>query len=513
MDRANRLAADAAASRRNIAVLYFGDQSPDQRLASVADGITEDLIPALQSVQGLSVVSKAGSAAIRGLAIPHDSIARSLRVGTLVTGVVGLDRDSIRVTVRTLDDAGIEMDRATFKRPARDMIGLSERLAEEVATLVRRRVGTTVQSARVRSGTRSSEAWFRYQRAVQARDRGDSLWYSRAVAESRAAYLDADSIAAAAEVLDPNWAEPKLLRAVIAYWRSRRAGSDTALARTTLDSASLHVGRALALRPNHPRGLEVRGELRYFRWLTSPGGDTAQRNRLLRDAQADVESAVRLNPSLASAYATLSHMYNNVAGKTLADVRMAATKALETDAFLFNADVIIGRITLAGYDEGQFSETDRWCREGSRRFPLNPRFVRCRLYVMGMPEAPVDVDLAWQLADSLERLTPDENDRRGTREFAPVLVSAVIARAGLRDSARAVLSRTNPALVTSMVGSYHMFAAYAFMLLGDKEAAIAHLERDFAQSPPSRGDLVVDWRFRAIADDPRYKAMYGQQPR
>ena len=38
-----------------------------------------------------------------------------------------------------------------------------------------------------------------------------------------------------------------------------------------------------------------------------------------------------LNPAQASAYATLSHLYINVPGKTQVDVVYAANKALETD--------------------------------------------------------------------------------------------------------------------------------------------------------------------------------------
>ena len=49
-----------------------------------------------------------------------------------------------------------------------------------------------------------------------------------------------------------------------------------------------------------------------------------------------------------------------------------------------------------------------------------------------------DPDRAWRLADSLVQLTPDERDQRYARLNGRVLVAGVLARAGLKDSARAV---------------------------------------------------------------------------
>lgn len=472
----------------------------------MADGITEDLIRALQSAPGLQVVSRAGAAAVRGLDVSPDSLARALRVGILVTGVVSREADSIRISVRTLDDAGIEMDRATLRRRATDVVSLSEALAEQVASLIRKRVGTSVRFAELRTGTRNAEAWLRYQRAVQSRDRGDSLFGARAAEGGLAAYAMADSIAAVAEALDPNWAEPRVLRGAIAYSRARRALADTALFLRSLDAANAHAQRALTLSPQNANALALRGDVKYFRWLINMEGDTNRQRRrsALAAAQSDMETAVRLNPALAATYASLSHLYNNVPGKTNDDVRVAATMAMETDAFLANADVVIGRIALAAYDDGQHAEADRWCREGRRRYPRNPRFVRCQLYNLAMPAAVPTAQAAWALADSLEQETIGAAERRSVREFAPVLVAAALARAGLRDSARAVLTRVNGALILPGTGSYEMFSTLAWIMIGDHAAAISHLRAHLVRNP---GAPLSGWWFAPLADDPQFKAL------
>ena len=186
--------------KNHIAVLYFEDQSPKHDLGFVADGLTEGLISALGGVGQLSVVSKGGVAQYRGGAVARDSIARALQVGTLVTGSVEPENDSLRVSLRLLDDAGIEMDKATFKKPAKDLIALSDSVAQEAAVLIRKRIGQAVQLHQTRAGAQNTDAWSKYQRAVQARERGATRCTRPGNADGfTREYLTADSLAAIAE--------------------------------------------------------------------------------------------------------------------------------------------------------------------------------------------------------------------------------------------------------------------------------------------------------------------------
>jgi TolB-like protein len=492
-DRVALAAAEAAAARRRVAVLYFEDQSVGRELARIADGLTEDLIAALRDVQGLNVVSRRGAAAIRGLAAPLDSIARTLRVGSLVTGVVNVDRDTLRVTVRLLDDAGIEMERAALRRSLRDPAGMSQGLASEVASLIRRRIGAAVRVANTRTSTRNSEAWLRYQRAVQARDRGDSL-YKEGSPTWLAAYSLADSIAGVAEVLDRRWAQPPLLRGWLSYGRSRRASRDTAVILRLIADGRGHVNRALALDPNNADGLELRGTLAYWRWLRNIEATPERRAQLLKEAQADLERSVQRNPAQAGAYASLSHMYYNIPGGSAESARIAALKAFEADAFLENADVIMWRIVAAAYDVGRFAEVDEWCREGRRRFARDLRFVQCRLLTLAMAEAMPDAHGARSLADSLVLVTPPEQAFVDPQRLGRVLLAAALARAGERDSARSLLMAVGPEFERSTNADLGLYVIRAWMLLGDMTEALNTLKAHLARSPQnSCGDLPEWW--------------------
>ncbi|HTS88025.1 MAG TPA: serine/threonine-protein kinase [Gemmatimonadales bacterium] len=501
----------------NIAVLYFDDLTTKHDLGYVASGLTEGLIGALRGVTGLSVISKDGVDPYRSGSIAKDSIARALRVGTIVAGSVEPEKDSIQVTVRMLDDAGTELDRATFKGAAKNLIGLADSLSQEAAILVRKRIGVEAQLSQTRSETRSTDAWAMYQRALQGRHRGDSLYRTGDAAGFSREYTSADSLAAIAAQLDSKWADPVILRGQLQYWRSRRATDDPGLANRSIDAGLQFANQALALDKDNADALELRGTLNYWRWLYPLEPDSAKRQKLLLGAQADLERATQLNPSQASAYATLSHLYSNLPGKSQVDVILAASKALEKDAYLSNADAIFNRLALFSYDLGQFPDADRWCREGRRRFPKDPRFVECQLLMM--TSKFVDADPArtpaeaWKLADSVVRLTPDERDRRYQQLYTRVLVAGVLARAGLKDSARKLLrdTRDDPEIDPSR--DLANTAAFIWTLAGDTTEALNQIKTYLVANPSRRADFrdAPNWWFRTLSDDPRYKALVGER--
>jgi len=174
---------------RTIGVLYFGDLSSDRRLSYVADGFTESLIDELSRVPGLNVISRGGVAAWRESTASPDSLGRALQAGTLVQGrVEPIGSDRIRVQVWLVDgNSGADLGkRASFERPASDLIGARDSLVSQAAELMRRQLGQEVQLRRQQEGTRSSAAWSLLQQAEvlskageAAANGGDTLRFQR----------------------------------------------------------------------------------------------------------------------------------------------------------------------------------------------------------------------------------------------------------------------------------------------------------------------------------------------
>ncbi len=493
-----------------IAVLYFQDESVQNSLGYLADGLTEGLIRELEQVQGLDVISKGGVAPYRDDTIPRDSVSRALQAGTLVTGDVEENRGRFRVTVRLVDgESGADFERASFELPAGNVLAVQDTLAQKVASLIRSRLGEEIRLREQRHRTRNVAAWALVQRAEQSRKRAETLVQEKDTSGATERSFDgADSLYALAHEADPAWTEPLVGRASVAYRRSRLVGLDGDAAKPWIEKGKTFAAQALEISPQDPDALEIRGSLRYWGWLLNLEPDPGAAKRLLADAEADLEAAVRVRPAQAGAWAMLSHLYNNTKGTT--DAKLAGQRAYEADAYLSNADQVINRLFLASYDLSQFSDATHWCQEGSRRFPADFKFTKCQLWLLTTKAKEPDAALAWKLADSLPTIVPAGRQEIEGRE-ARMLVAMVLARAGLMDSARRVAERARAGADIDPTQTLAWDEIYVRILVGDRDAALKALKTYLAANPKVRANLAEqpNWWFRSIEDDPRYKALVG----
>ncbi len=497
--------ADAEAKR--LAVLYFDDLSRDHSLGYMTSGLTNALIGDLSAVHGLTVISKGGAATFRGTTAPSDSIARALDVGTLVRGSVEPDGDRLRVTVRLSNAmSGADFERATFEQPTARVLQLRDTLAQEVARMIRRRLGQEVLLRSRREGAANATAWALVQRGDQQLQAGEQLMGSNDTAATLRAFHNADSLFAAGAATDARWVDPVMLRGTVAYKISRFLGDAPLRAAAYIDTGMARAGEALALAPTNPDALELRGTLRYWRWLLGVQPDAAKATDSLHAAQHDLEAAVKQDTAQAGAWAVLSHLYyqtNDVPG-----AKLAAARAYDADAYLSNADVILWRLFTTSYDLEQFPEATRWCDVAQRRFPTDPRFVECRLFVLGTPALPADVARAWRLADSLVALS-SKPDQAYAQVEGVVMASVVVARAGLADSARRVLHRAQASVAVDPTHDIEMEKAYAWTVLHDNVNAVRALKVYLAANPSRGNDFDDDdnWRWRSLHDDPGFQAI------
>jgi serine/threonine-protein kinase len=502
----NRSAASSTGTdARKIAVTYFDDQSPQHNLGYIATGLTEGLIDQLSEVRNLSVISRGGVAQFKGKTVRPDSIGRALQVGTLVRGDVEQDGGQLHVNVRLVDaGSGADFDRASFDQPANKVLVLKDTLVAQVARMVRRRLGEEVQLRSEREATQNADAWALVQRAEQRREDGEQRIAANDTAGMLAAFKGADSLLIQAHSADGQWAEPLIKRALIDHRASRFFGRDPLRAAPWIDSGVVRANEALTLSPKNADALEQRGELRYWRYLLSIEADPKKAEDSLKVVQQDLEQATTLNPSQAGAWAALSHLYAVEANMT--DSKLAARRAYEEDAYLSNADLVLWRLWSTSYDLEQFSEAKHWCEVGAHRFPTEPRFDECALRDLGAPAESADVRRAWHLADSLAAKVP-ENERVYRRGMGQALAAAVVARAGLADSARHVLARVDVPPGSDPTRDVNWDKAFAWLVVGDKDSALREL-KIYATANPANGLADdKDWQFRPLRNDPRFEAL------
>jgi len=183
--------------------------------------------------------------------------------------------------------------------------------------------------------------------------------------------------------------------------------------------------------------------------------------------------------------------------------------AYEADAYLANARSILIRLFSVSYDLEQYNEAMKWCNTGQTRFPRDPHFVRCRLYIMWMRAAEgQSPDSAWHYAEALvERTAPEK--RPLAERTARVLVAGALARSQLKDSARAVLrsARTDATLDPGreVAGS----EATVRVILGDHDEAV-RLIQDYLTVNPShlKGFATrTGWWWRDLQAHPKFTAL------
>jgi TolB-like protein len=494
-----------------LAVLYFDDRSERGVLRPVADGLTEDLIDELGRVPALRVISPNGVRPFLGRPAPPDSIGRALRVGTLVAGSVERSGDVLRVTVRLIDaGSGLQLDSRTLEYPFHQLFVLQDRLAGEVSRILRQRLGREIVLRERRKGTRSVAAWELAQEGEGWSEAARTFRDQADLAAARRALDAADSLFARASGLDSSWPQPAISRGWLAETRMQlteasRSDSLEVWYRLGL----LHADAALRLRPGDPAAHELRGSLRYRHWLTA-GGDSAEVAGAEEDLRAGAEAS---NPSQPRAWATLSALLQ--ATGRLAEANLLARRAYDADAFLAESPSILFRLYYTSLDLGDDQEASRWCDTGLQRFPEDWRFTFCKLttLVWRSREQPPDsaaagVERAWELVRRLERLSPPEEVATQLPRWQ-IRVAPLLGRAGLRDSAEAVIRRARAAAPEDPEMDFH--EAEARVLLGDQEAALRLLARDLAGNPRFREYVRVYPVFRPLWSDPRFQAMVRDQ--
>lgn len=490
---------------KHVAVMYFEDLSRDKSLASTADGFTERLIDELSQVPALTVVSRRGVAPFRNADIPRDSIARTLRTGTMIVGQLEPVKDRVMVTTRLVDgNSGVDYDRASMElHPIELLVGLDS-VVKVVAARLRQRLGEEVRLRERVSGTRKVDAWMLAQRAERLRKDADSLIGTRDLAGALLALTRADSVLSASEHVDPQWVDPTLARGWVALRRAQFEKGDAA--KPWLDSASRHAAQAFQRAPNDARVLELRGTVSYRRWELRVDPDAAARDSLLNSARRDLEAAVEADPTLANANITLSYLYYQVHDTPSA--LLAARRAYEQDAYLAEAGEILNRLFWGSLDLEQFNEARRWCTEGTRRFPRAVPFIQCRLWLMVAPAEPAEPDRAWHLVALLDSVTPKPQHDLVVLQ-ARILTAAVLARAQRLDSARRVLNAAHDRITSDVDPHQTLLSqeAYVRTLTGEPDRAIDLLKQYVAANPTHRFAQRANtvWWWRELRASPRWR--------
>lgn len=485
-----------------IAVLYFTGE--DEETTLVGAGLTEDLIARLSRVPELDVISRNGAREVRDREMGVYEAGEYLDVGALLEGDVRRSGDELVVAVRILTRDDVRLGNVSVWGPADDAVALQNAVSAEVEEAFRSRLGKEIRFRESRSAAPNNGAFLALargeqalQRALSASDQGDDI-------EAAARFQEGERALEEASELAEDWAEPWLLRSRSVYERARRTAETPEDAARFLDESVRLADGALDRDPTSAEALNRRGTARYVRFLMGLDETPEARSETLRLAQEDLEAAVERDNTLAEAYSTLSHLYYQV--EDPASAALAAQRAYETDAFLTAADAVLRRLFSANYDLARTDRAREWCLEGRRRFPLDHFFLECQLFVMTMDGADPQPFRAWEIFDSIRDLTA--GGWEAVEPWELQVVGGILARAGLADSASAVMARGHRGPREDPTGELLPLEA-AMRLLNDQEGeALSLLQEYTADAAGHFGQgQSLHWWWRKLEGNPDFERL------
>ncbi len=507
----------------HIAVLYFDDLSPDSALRVVAAGLSEDLMDRLAQVPALHVISPNGVRAYRGNAgagQTPDSIARALKVGTVVTGSVTRSEGVLRVSVRLVDgSSGQVLHSRQVMRPFGELFALQDTITADIAGFLRERIGEAVVLHERRAGTANVAAWQAVREGDVKREQGIAAVRSGDDSAASRLLRGADSLYEHAHTLDSRWSVPHLGRArvaqafaeLVAEARSPaavQAALQTPIPRRPryddewIRAALAETEEALRTATPNPEALELRGSLRYLWWLS--GYSVAPES--LAASEQDLRDAVGGMPTLARAWARLSQMLRYTG--RFAEAEEAAKRALDADAFLLEARAVYRTLLFTALNLERYDEARSWCAQGRTRFPADVEFRHCELRILGWSgRGRGAIKQAWRIVDSL--------DQTGTRTGVypaerRLLLATLYARSGEADSARSLLREARSTSGQDSTAAWFLFAeSNVRLLLGERRAALDLIARALAESPQLRDYVRRAVWFAPLHTDAEFRRLVG----
>jgi TolB-like protein len=151
---------DMTAGPPSIAVLPFEDMSAEHDQQFLGDGIAEELLNALASIEGLKVAARTSSFSFRGKSAAMQEIGQVLHVRHVLEGSVRRSGQRLRVTAQLVDVAsGFHLFSQSYDRELADIFDIQNEIAREIAKALMPRLGLPKDAKLVRQGTTNLEAY------------------------------------------------------------------------------------------------------------------------------------------------------------------------------------------------------------------------------------------------------------------------------------------------------------------------------------------------------------------
>jgi TolB-like protein/Tfp pilus assembly protein PilF len=441
----------------SIAVLPFVNMSGDRENEYFSDGITEELIHALANVEGIRVSSRTSAFAFKGKDVGVRKISEELNVATVLEGSVRREGGSVRVTAQLVNAAdGYHIWSKTYDRELRNMFALEDELARSIAQALAPRLGAREPAALVRPPTASTAAHDDYLK-------GRYVWNQRTPESLRKAI----SFFQQAIAEDPSYALAYAGLADSYLLLNHYAPSPSA---ELLPKAKAAARRALELDGTLAEAHASLGQIGYTEYDLS----TAER---------ELRRAIQLDPR----YATAHHWYAVLLGERgrVTEARTEIDRARQLDP----TSLIINYISALLHNWAH--EYPKAIEDAKKTLEMDERFGAARINLV------IAYTQTGRYAEALREVDALEHD-----DFWFAMRGYILAVSGQHDAARRVLAELMDRARRGHVSPYAVAIIHAG--LGEKDAAFAWLDKDYAERDDMLLRLKVEPPWDSLRSDSRF---------
>jgi TolB-like protein len=445
----------------SIAVLPFADLSPAKDQEYFSDGLADEILSALGSVDGLRVPSRTSSFSFKGKGATLSDIGRTLHVDAVLEGSVRRAGSRVRVTAQLVSVAdGYRQWSETYDRELTDIFAVQDEIARSVVRALHAKAPAAKAPQERGRETKDPEVYREY-----------------LLGRHYAYQFTPESLRLAAEAYeralarDPSYAPAWAGLAYTVYHRSDDAPTHAAVM-AQRQRARAAAERAVQLAPALAEAVSVRGYLRAFVDYDWAG------------AQADLDHALKMNPNDADAHRRQASLLAAF-GRTKEAIA-EARKLVDLDPLGGSSWTKLGLLQqLAGELDG----ADAAFRRDLERWPgSTPALVGLGRNLL-LRSKPAD-------ALAVFARCPEDYAMWGTAVAQHALGHGDASRAALRT-----LTDRYAHTRAFDIGEIHAWR-------GEKEAAFEWLERAYEQHEGGLAAIVkTDPFLRSLRGDPRHAAL------
>lgn len=445
----------------SIAVMPFVNESGNEDVEYLSDGMTETLINSLTEIPDLSVKARSSVFYYKGKNASAKQIGRELNVDAVLLGRVTQRGDDLNLSLELVDAATENLlwsDRYDRKRS--DLVTIQNQIAREVSTRLKSKLSGEQQSKVADTGTTNAEAY-------QAYLKGRYYW-NRRTEENIKKAIEQFKIAADQ---DPNYALAYSGLAdsygVLPSYSGGRSGD-------ALPQAKFFAEKALSIDPTLGETHASLGLVNSALWNRS-------------EAEKNYRRAIELDPNYATAYQWYSVLLKE--HRKYDEALKMVLRARELDPL---SSVIGVNLALMYQQLDRHEESIDICK---KVIELDPNYAGAHFH-MGMSYLKLGrTDEAIATIEKAAELS-------GRLSGAMARLGYVYAAAGKRNEAFSIIKGLEEDYANKKTSGQSLAEVYAG--LGDKDKALEWLEKDFEDKNWALPHIGVSIVFESLRDDPRF---------